>query len=204
MKLKQTRLLNKSLNGFSSTRLLFILMVLFITILIVQTSIIQVRADDENEDDDDSKGISNSLAWASVGLFVISSIYILLYQTFRITRNFSDEGNFSNLKNNYRIFFLKIRKPFLYIHYIAGFLALVTLLIHGILLTKGDEEPVAIGWATGAIYIFYILTGLILWLKVKPFWKWNKMRKSLMYIHRSLILFAIVIIIHIVHVAITD
>lgn len=166
MKLKRTRLLNKPLIGFSSARLILILLVLFVTILIVQTSTVQVRADD-----DESKSISNSLAWASVGLFVISSIYILFYQTFCITRNFSDEGNFSKLKNNYRIFFLKIRKPFLYIHYMAGFFALVTLLTHGILLTSGDEEPVAVGWATGAIYIFYILTGLILWLKIKPFWK---------------------------------
>ena len=205
--MKQTRLIKKPLPGISTSSLLFVLLILFVIVLIIQNSVISVVADDEDdedEEDDDFEDISENLAWASVGLFVVSSVYVLLYQAFRITRKFSDEGNMSEFKNNYRNFFLKIRKPLLYIHYIAGLAALVTLLIHGILLTKGDDEPIAVGWATAGIYIFYILTGVILWLKVKPLWSWRKVRKSLLYIHRSLLLFAIVIIIHIVHVAIAD
>lgn len=183
-----------------------LLIAFFITFLLVQNMIVNVTADDDEDDngDDEFEDLSSSLGWASVGLFVISSLYIVFYQTFRISRKFSDEGNFASLKENIRVVFLKIRKPFLYTHYFAGFFALVTLLIHGILLTRADEEPVAVGWATGAIYIFYILTGIILWLKIKPFWSWKKIRKSLLYVHRSLLLFAIVIIIHIVHLAISD
>lgn len=207
MPMKRTRLYKKPILGFSTSRLLFVLLVLFVTILIIQNSVISVTADDEDEedeDDDEFEDLSENLAWASVGLFAISSMYVFFYQTFRITRKFSDEGSMSDFKNSYRTFFLKIRKPLLYIHYITGLAALVTLLIHGILLTNGDDEPIAVGWATAAIYIVYILTGIILWLKVKPFWSWKKVRKALIYIHRSLFLFAIVIIIHIVHVAIAD
>ncbi len=190
----------------SSRYFLITLFLLLIMILVISNVTGNVLADDDDEDDeeDDDEDLASDLGWASVGLLAVSSIYIFLYQGFKITRKFSDEGNFARTKENYRKFFLAIRKPFLYIHYISGFAALVVLLIHGALLTKQDIEDVAVGWASGAIYIFYILTGIILWWKIKPFWSSKKARKVLLWTHRSLILFALGIIIHIVHVAIAD
>lgn len=180
------------------------LLLMLILVLVISNLIVNVLADDDEEDDDDDEDLASDLGWASVGLLVVSSIYIFLYQGFKITRKFSDEGSFAGTKENYRKFFVAVRKPFLYIHYASGFAALVLLLIHGALLTKQDIEPVAVGWASGAIYIFYILTGIILWWKIKPFWSSKKSRKALLWLHRSLLIFAVGIIIHIVHVAISD
>jgi len=182
------------------------LFLMLILILVISNITGNVLADDDEdeEDDDNDEGLASDLGWASVGLLGVSSIYIFLYQGFKITRKFSDEGSFAETKENYRKFFLTVRKPFLYIHYASGFAALVLLLIHGALLTKQDIEPVAVGWTSGAIYIFYILTGIILWWKIKPFWSSKKARKALLWLHRSLLIFTIGIIIHIVHVAISD
>lgn len=193
---------NSEINSILKKTFLPLLLISIIFFSIHGTNVI--ADDDENDDDDDFEDISSNLGWASIGLFALSSIYILFYQLFRFTRNFSKEDDSSNLSSNYRAVFLKIRKPLLYIHYFAGFLALILLLIHGIFLSGEDGGAVVLGWVTGAFYIFYIITGIILWLKVKPFWNIKKIRKGLTFIHRSMILFLLVIIIHIVHLFISD
>ncbi|MGC9781601.1 MAG: hypothetical protein HZR80_20345 [Candidatus Heimdallarchaeota archaeon] len=71
------------------------------------------------------------------------------------------------------------------------------------MLTKDDAEAV-IGWVTAGAYIFYIVTGIILWFKIKPIWVRKKLRKTILYIHRSLLIFVIIIAIHITHLAIAD
>ncbi|MFW9924693.1 MAG: hypothetical protein ACFFDW_15535 [Candidatus Thorarchaeota archaeon] len=185
-----------------SKKLLFIILILIIGLIVFQFSIANVSADDEDEGDDDHEGISFDLGWAAVGLLVVSSVYVIFYQTFKLINRFSDEGRFAEVKNNYGNFFRTIRKPLLYIHYLSGFSALVVLIIHGIILTDGEPSAVAIGWASGAIYIFYILTGILLWLRVKPFWSNKTIRKILYFLHRSLIVFGIIIILHIIHLAI--
>ncbi|NHK30930.1 MAG: hypothetical protein FK730_06225 [Asgard group archaeon] len=171
--------------------------------LLISTTNITADDDDDDEDDDEFEDISNSLGWASVGLFAVSVIYIVFYQAFKLTRRISDESRLANFKTNYGTFFRRIRKPILYIHYISGLLALGVLLVHGIMLTKDDTEAI-IGWVTAGVYIFYILTGLVLWFKIIPPKRKPKFRKAVLYVHRSLLLFVIVIVIHIIHLAIAD
>ncbi|MHA2309492.1 MAG: hypothetical protein ACXABJ_09465, partial [Candidatus Heimdallarchaeaceae archaeon] len=75
---------------------------------------------------------------------------------------------------------------------------------HGIYLSTKDETLVAIGWVTAAFYIFYVLSGIIIWLKIKPFWNFKKAMKIMNKIHRSVILFSSIVIIHIIHVILAD
>ena len=179
---------------------------LFIIILVLQSSLIQVRADDDDEDeddDDDDEDLSSSLGWASVGLFAVSSIYIAFYQTYRITRRLSKEGKQGETRQTITNIFLKVRKPLLYVHYFAGLAALIVLLTHGIMLTDDDSGAI-IGWATAGVYIFYIFTGILLWFKIISYKRNPKLRKAVLYIHRSLLIFAIIIAIHIIHLALVD
>ncbi|NHJ46568.1 MAG: hypothetical protein FK733_02155 [Asgard group archaeon] len=200
---------NKSLSlqqiaNRNKKQLAFIALILALAILLIST--VNIYADDdedEEDDDDDLEDLSSDLGWASVGLFVVSTIYILFYQFFKLTRRISDEGKLANFKTGYGNFFRKIRKPLLYIHYISGLLALGVLLVHGILLTNDDSEAV-IGWVTAGVYIFYILTGIVLWFKIIPPKKTPKLRKVVLFIHRSLILFVLIVVIHIIHLTIAD
>jgi len=179
-------------------------LVVFITfLLITSSSVLADDDDDDEEDDDDDEDLANSLGWASVGLFAVSTIYIIFYQIYRVTRRLSAEGKQGETRKAIRDFFLFIRKPLLYIHYFAGLAALVILLIHGVMLTKDDTEAV-IGWVTAGVYIFYIFTGILLWFKIINPKRRPNFRKAVLWIHRSLFIFAIVIAIHIVHLAIAD
>lgn len=173
-------------------------LVVLISVLLITSS--SVSAEDE-EDDDDDEDLSKSLGWAAVGFFVVSSIFIAIDQTYRLTRRLSKEGKQGERRKAITNIYLKVRKPLLYTHYFAGLAALVVLLIHGVMLTKDDTEAV-IGWVTAGVYIFYIFTGILLWFKIISSKRRPKLRKAVLWIHRSLLIFAIIIAIHIVHLAI--
>ncbi len=182
-----------------------LVIVLIVVLLVAQNSLIQVSADDDDddEDDDNEEDLSKSLGWAAVGLFAVSSVYIAFYQTYRFTRRLSKEGRKGEIRKFIGNVFLKVRKPLLYTHYFSGLAALIVLLIHGVMLTKDDAEAV-IGWVAAGVYILFIITGIILWFKIKPIWVRKKLRKTIFYIHRSLLIFIIIIAIHIAHLVIAD
>ncbi len=198
---RTTQLLKKRYSSNLVRQFLLSSLVVFITILLISSS--SITADDDDEGDDDDEDLSRDLGWASVSLFVVSSIYIGFYQIYRVTRFLTKEGNQGEIRKAIMNVFLKVRKPLLYIHYFAGLAALIVILIHGIILTN-DNTYSKIGWATAGVYLFYILTGILLWFKIISPKRNLKFRKAVLWIHRSLLLFAIVIAIHIIHLTIAD
>ncbi|NHJ86968.1 MAG: hypothetical protein FK734_16010 [Asgard group archaeon] len=196
----------KTLNSLQKrqySNIMIFFLILLLGLMLVQLITTNTIADDNDSEDDDDEDLSQSLGWASIGLFVVSSIYIVFYQTFKLTRKINSEGRATGFKEFIANTFRKVRKPLLYIHYFSGLAALGVLLAHGILLTNDDSEAI-IGWVSAGIYIFYILTGILLWFKIISPKRNLKLRKVVLYLHRSLLLFAAIIIIHIIHVAISD
>ena len=177
---------------------------IFLLVFITVSSfyVTQVYADDDDEDDDD---FGKDLGNVAIGLFAFSTVNIIALYIFRISRKLlgEDEKNLERKKKITNIY-QKIRKPLKYIHYVSGLAAVTVLLIHGINLSSSDDFGIIIGWVTAGVYLLYVLTGLLIWLKVKPFWSSNKAKKILNKFHRSLILFLGVIIVHIVHVVVVD
>ena len=161
------------------------------------------NGEEENNGDDDD--FAKDIAYVSISLFVASAVTISIYMTNKYSRRFlGDEGKAKETKDKISQVYRKIRKPLNYIHYVVGFAALTTLLIHGIRFSDKDEKLVAIGWVTTVIYIFYVLSGLIIWLKIKPFWRSKKTIRILGKIHRSLIFFIGIVVLHLIHVIMAD
>jgi hypothetical protein len=181
-----------------------IILFVFISVSQIQTSI--ANGDNgEDEEDDEDEDFTKDFAYASIGLFVVSGITIIIYFTNRFSRKLlKREGKPQETKEWISSTFRKIRKSLNYIHYLVGFGALTVLFIHGIYLSGKDESLVAIGWVTAAFYIFYVISGLVIWLKIKPFWNFKNAMKILNKIHRSVLLFSVIILIHIIHVIIAD
>ena len=201
---RTSQLLRKRFSSNTVKRFLLLGLVVLIVVLLITTSSVSAKDEEDEEDDDDDdddEDLSKSLGWASVGLFAVSSIFIAFDQTYRLTRRLSKEGKQGERRKTITNIYLKVRKPLLYTHYFAGFAALVVLLIHGVMLTKDDTEAI-IGWVTAGVYIFYIFTGILLWFKIISSKRRPKLRKAVLWIHRSLLIFAIIIAIHIIHLAI--
>ena len=182
-----------------------ILMLSLIAIIALSRPLISnVFADDNDEDENDDEG--GELGTVAIGLFAFSTVNIIALYIFRFSKKFfsgEDEKN-AERRKKIVIFYQKIRKPLNYIHYVSGLAALIVLFIHGIQLTSSDDFEIIIGWIVAGIYVLYILTGLVIWLKIKPFWSNNTSKKWLNRFHRSIIFFATVIIVHIIHVVVVD
>lgn len=99
-----------------------------------------------------------------------------------------------------------MRKPLRALHYCAGITAIIILLTHGIslILIEADAEKVIIGLITASIYLFYVVSGIIIKVILKKSKKALKLRKFLFKIHTSLIIFCIIGLTHIAHVAIVE
>ena len=197
---RTSQLLLKRYSSDTTKRYILLGLVVLITILLISSSRVSSKKE-EDKDDGDDVDLSKSLGWAAVGLFAGSTIYIAFDQTYRLTRRLSKEGKQGERRKAITNIYLKVRKPLLYTHYFSGLAALVVLLIHGVMLTKDDTEAV-IGWVTAGVYIFYIFTGILLWFKIISAKRRPKFRKAVLWLHRSLLIFAIIIAIHIVHLAI--
>jgi hypothetical protein len=181
-----------------------IFLILFIFILIFTINPL-VLADEEEEDEEDGEGFAKDLGIVAIALFVASIINVGILYLYRFSRKFiTEESSAIGIRETTRNFYLKTRKPLNFIHYFVGLAAVTVLIIHGIKLTQKDDETVILGWITAGVYVFYILTGLILKLKIKPIWNSKKIVRFLNIIHRSMILFIGIIIAHIVHVLIAD
>ena len=55
-----------------------------------------------------------------------------------------------------------------------------------------------------AIFLFYIVTGVIIKLKLKPLWTSKRARKVLNTLHRILLFFLAIIAVHIVHIILAE
>ena len=168
------------------------------------TSILLVNANGE-EEDEDGDDFAKDLGIVAIALFVASVVNVGILYLYKLSRKFiTEESSAYGINEATRNFYLKTRKPLNFIHYFIGLAAVTVLFIHGIKLTQKDDETVILGWITAGVYIFYILTGLILKLKIKPIWNSKKIVRILSKIHRSMILFIGIILTHIVHVLIAD
>jgi hypothetical protein len=188
---------------------IFLLVVLTITLLVIPQ--INVLADDDdNGDDDDGLGLigedlASDIGYITIGLFGAGMINVVVLYIYKITRRFlDDEGRSGKVKNFTREAYLKTRKPLNYLHYLLTFAGTTIILLHGIEFIKKDEEVGVFGWIATAVFLFYIVTGALIKLRIKPLWTSKKARKVLNWSHRSIVVFLVVIAVHIVHIIMAD
>ncbi len=173
---------------------------------------ILVQADDDEDEEDDDNGIglieddlAKDIGYITIGLFGAGMLNIIALYIYKFTRRFlDDEGRSGKIKNFTREAYLKTRKPLNYLHYLLTLGGTTIILLHGIEFIRKEQEVGVFGWVATAIFLFYILTGTIIKLKLKPLWTSKKTRKILNTLHRSLLVFLAVIAVHIVHIILAD
>lgn len=194
----------KLLGSFSSHHLkisLALLSVFLIASLFVSVS----YAQEEDEEDEVDKGMAQDFGWAAVGLFGVSILYVLFYQFFMNSRRILPKNEkFEKRREVIKKVFLKVRKPLRALHYFAGIIAIGILFTHGISLINQEAEKVIIGLTTASIYLFYVISGIMIKLVLKKSKKGLKLKKFLFKIHTSLLLIALIGTIHLIHIAIAE
>jgi len=159
----------------------------------------------EDEDDDDLKDRAKNLGVAALGLFSASIIYVFFYQTFINSKKILPKNDkFEERRAKIQKTFLKVKKPLSLLHFFAGGTAIILLFIHGTTLIVEDNIKAILGLTTASLYLTFGITGLIIKVILKKFKKPKKLRRTLFKFHTSLIVFIIIILLHIAHVAYGD
>ena len=154
------------------------------------------------EDDEDDEVETSDLGWGAVALFVISSTPVMLLEiSKRMIRILSNNPRYLQLRNLTRDFYRSVRKPFTYIHYFAGFCAVFVTVFHGLPLVVYDSSQSITGLVSVIAFILYIVTGLIAKIPISANRNLRTTRRIGRKLHTNLIIFVIIIILHIFHVA---
>ena len=168
-----------------------------------------IQADDENSEDDGIGLIGEDLAKdigpIAIALFGAGMLNVFVLYIYKLSRRFlKEEGISGKIKNFTRETHLKSRKPLNYLHYLLTLSATTIIILHGIEFMRKDDEVGIFGWISVGIFLLYIISGLIIKLKLKPFWTSRTTKNVLNKLHRSLLIFFVVIIIHAVHITLAD
>jgi len=162
------------------------------------------------DDDDDGIGLigddlAKDIGLIAIGLFAVGMINVVVLYVYKFTRKFlNDEGKTGKIRSVTRKVYLKTRKPLNYLHYLLPLAATTIIILHGVEFIKKEQEVGIFGWVAVAIFLFFILTGAIIKLRIKPLWTSKRARKTLIKLHGNPLIFLAVIAVHIVHILLAD
>ena len=180
--------------------------VVSIFILLVLFSSHSTIADD---DEDNGNGFitgdsAKDIGYVAIGLFVAGMANVVVHYIFKFSQKLNNEGKSGKVKFFIRDFYLKSRKPLNWLHYIFTSSATTIIIVHGIRFINKEEEIGIFGWIATGFFLLYILTGIIIKLKIKPFWKNKIFRNTVNFLHKNLLIIIVVISLHIVHFLISE
>ena len=198
MRLKKSRILQER-------KIVYLIFIVFSTLLI--TSAVVLADDDDDDDDDGFIGgdAAKDIGYIAIGLFVAGMMNVIILYSFKLSKRLlGEEGVSGKVRNFTRETYLKTRKPLNWLHYILAFSATTIIFLHGLTFINKDAEVGVFGWIAIGIFLFYVVTGLIIKLKIKPFWSSKTARKVINTLHRNLIIIIGVIVVHILHILLAD
>ena len=179
--------------------------VLFLTIFTLGVICVSSTVVAEDGEDDDFKDRAKNLGVAALGLFSVSIIYVLFYQTFINSKKILPKNDkFEERRAKIQKTFLKVKKPLSLLHFFAGGTAIILLLIHGATLIVEGNFKAILGLTTASHYLIFGITGIIIKVVLKKLKRLKKLRRTLFKFHTSLIIFIIIISLHIAHIAYGD
>lgn len=182
----------------------FKIVILFLVSLLVVTCVTQAVVAEDGEDDD-FKDRAKNFGFVAIGLFSVSIIYVVFYQTFINSKKILPKNEkFEERRAKIQKTFLKVKKPLSLLHYFAGSTAIILLSIHGTSLIGEGNIKAILGLTTASLYLFLVIIGITIKLVLKKLKKPKKLRRTLFKVHTNLIVFVLIISLHIFHIAYGD
>ncbi|UCC18700.1 MAG: hypothetical protein JSV62_11405, partial [Promethearchaeota archaeon] len=104
-----------------------------------------------------NNGTARDLGWVALGLLSLVIIYVIFYQLFINSRKILPKNDkFESRRESIKKTYLKVKKPLSFLHYLAAFIAIIILIIHGVFLIGNQNEAVIIGLIVGSCYISFV------------------------------------------------
>ncbi|MBY9021221.1 MAG: hypothetical protein KGD67_09195 [Candidatus Lokiarchaeota archaeon] len=193
----------KNLRHLNKDYLKLFLISMIITLVFTSVSLTAVAND--GDEDDDFKDRAKNFGVAAIGLFSVSIIYVVFYQTFINSKKILPQNDkFEARRAKIQKLFLKVKKPLSLIHYFAGFTAIILVVIHGLSLIGEGNIKAYLGLTTASFYLFFVILGITIKVVLKKLKRPKKLRRTLFKVHTSLIIFVVIISLHVVHIVYRD
>lgn len=193
----------KNLRHLNKDYLKLFLISMIITLVFTSVSLTAVA--NGGDEDDDFKDRAKNFGVAAIGLFSVSIIYVVFYQTFINSKKILPQNDkFEARRAKIQKLFLKVKKPLSLIHYFAGFTAIILVVIHGLSLIGEGNIKAYLGLTTASFYLFFVILGITIKVVLKKLKRPKKLRRTLFKVHTSLIIFVVIISLHVVHIVYRD
>ena len=162
---------------------LYLKISLIIFLLLLSTSLVSADDDDERENDPDE--IGEKMGTVALVTVSIGGLYVLLRRVYIGSKMVLDKEEYKALLKQIKTVYQKSRYPLLLIHYLTMIIATITAGIHGLYLLDDDLAVTIFGAISVFAMVILSISGILIWRKFNPIWKYRESRTALRYVHRQ-------------------
>lgn len=164
-----------------------------------------VVADDDGRDDereDDGDEIGEKFGTVAIVTVSIGGLYVLMRRIYIGSKMFLKKEEQKELLKQIKFVYQKSRYPLLLIHYLTMIIATIAAGIHGFFLLDDDLFVTIFGSISVLAMVTLSISGILIWRKFNPIWKYRDSRTALRYVHRQWLFSGIFIAALLLHFAV--
>ncbi len=145
-----------------------------------------------------------ALGGIAITVLIISFAFPVLRRGTILTRRYLSDDEFSELKKTIQEIYQLSKKPLFYLHVVAngGVIAFGTLHALTVELENGFRMTTGI-LALGTLFILSI-SGLIMWIRLRPLWDHKETRKVIRWFHSQWLLTGLVLLFLFLHIGLGE
>ena len=148
--------------------------------------------------------IGKGLGEVTAGLLVLGFSYVIFNRSYVLIRKYVPKESNPDLIKQIQEFYVQYRKPIFYLHVSINTLAIFVAIIHGLLVLIRNEFQADLGWLAVIIMIASSVSGLIMWLKIRPLWDSKDIRAIVRASHRQWIFTTLLVVVLFFHVIMSE
>ncbi|RMG25084.1 MAG: hypothetical protein D6732_22830 [Methanobacteriota archaeon] len=166
-------------------------------------SIYQSMADDGYENEGFGDDFGKGLGSLAIVMLVLGGGYVILRRGYVLAKklNLTENEEYGDLiKTTYK----SLRGPMMIAHLITNILATIFGALHGLSMHEYTRLTYYSGWIAVLAMVVLSVSGLFIYFKFKPFWKFRESRTFIRFLHRQWMITGILAISILLHLAVAE
>ncbi len=176
-----------------------------LVIIFLLFSTYHVLADDDGGfgREGESGEFGKDLGSLAVAMLVLGGGYVVLRRGYVLAKKLklTEHEQYGDLiKETYK----SLRGPMMIGHLITNILATVFGALHGLSMNEYTQLTYYSGWLAVLAMLILSVSGLIIYLKFKPFWKYRESRTFIRFLHRQWLISGLLVFFILLHLAVAE
>lgn len=174
----------------------------FTLLTTVLSSIMLVLADNDGYEGGFGE-FGKGLGSFAVGMLLLGSSYVIFRRGYVLAKKvgLTEDKNYGNyIKEAYK----QLRGPMMIVHLFTNIAATVFGALHGLSMTRYTQLTYYSGWIAVIAMAVLSISGIIIYFKFRPFWKYRESRTFIRFLHRQWIISVILVFSVVLHLAVAE